>query len=307
MMKPSGHGTHPNRYNVSFTDGKAVRLLVVLVCSISILAAAGPEQERARKLYEATDYDSSLRLLQALPAKDAAAHALIGRCYYMQGEYKKAGEALERAFSADPQNVEYALWLGRSLGRRAETSSFVTAPGLASRARQYFEKAVQLNPRDVDALSDLFDYYLEAPGFLGGGFDKAKAVAAQIASVSAGDGYLAEAKLAERRKQYSTAEEQLRRAVEMAPQQVGRLIALAHFLTQQGRIPEAEQSLARAESIAPNSPRLLYARADFYVSTGRNLDRARDLLKRYLASSLTPDDPPRADAARLLRRAQGSS
>lgn len=284
-----------------------MKLLIALVCSISVLAAAGPEQDRARKLYEQTDYDSSLRLLQAIPMKDAAAHALIGRCHYMQGDYKKASEALERAFAAEPQNAEYALWLGRSLGRRAETSSFLTAPGLASRARQYFEKSVQLNPRDLDALNDLFEYYLEAPGFLGGGFDKAKALAAQIATVNAADGYLAEARLAEHRKQYSAAEEQLRRAVALAPQQVGHMIALAHFLTQQGRIPEAEQSLARAETIAPESPRLWYAKADLYVSTGRNLDVARDLLKRYLASSLTPDDPPRSEAARLLRRAQGSS
>lgn len=283
-----------------------MKLLIGLVCSVCALLAAGPEQERARKLYEQTDYDSSLHLLQAIAAKDATAYALIGRCYYMQGDYKKASEALERAFTSDPQNAEYALWLGRSLGRRAETSSFLTAPGLASRARQYFEKSVQLSPRNLDAMNDLFDYYLEAPGFLGGGFDKAKALAAQIAGVNAGDGYLAEAKLAERRKQYSTAEEQLRRAVELAPQQVGRLITLAHFLTQQGRIPEAEQSLARAESIAPGSPRLLYARASLYVTTGRNLDVARDLLKRYLASNLTPDDPPRSDAAKLLRRAQGS-
>lgn len=283
-----------------------MRVPAAILCSVSVLLAASPEQDRARKLYEQTDYESSLRLLQAIPMKDAASHALIGRCYYMQGDYKRASEALELAFAADPQNAEYALWLGRSLGRRAETSSFLTAPGFASRARQFFERSVQLNPRDLDALNDLFDYYLEAPGFLGGGLDKAKALAAQIANVNAGDGYLAEAKLAERRKQYSTAEQQLRRAVESAPQQVGRLIALAHFLIQQGRIPEAEQSLARAESIAPNSPRLLYARADFYISTGRNLNVARDLLKRYLSSDLTPDDPPRSDAARLLRRAQES-
>lgn len=288
------------------TGKNRLRLFVALLCSISVLLAASPEQDRARKLYEQTDYDSSLRMLQAVPVKDASTQALMGRCYYMQGDYKKASDALERAFTVDPQNAEYALWLGRSLGRRAETSSFLTAPGLASRARQYFEKSVQLNPRNLDALNDLFDYYLEAPGFLGGGFEKAKALAAQIASVNAGDGYLAEAKLAERRKQYSTAEQQLRRAVELAPQQVGRLIALAHFLTQQGRIPEAEQSLERAETIAPGNPRLMYARADLYVSTGRNLSVARNLLKRYLASNLTPDDPPRSDAAKLLRRAEAS-
>jgi len=282
-----------------------VRLVAIAVCLSSVLVA-GPELERARKLYNQTDYDMSLRILLSIPQKDAAIHALIGRNYYMQGDYKRASEELEKACNADPANAEYALWMGRSLGRRAETSSFVTAPGYASRAREYFEKSVALNPRDLDALNDLFEYYLEAPGILGGGLDKARATAARIARINPGDGYLAEARIAEHRKQYSAAEDQLRRAVESAPHQVGRLIALARFLTKQGRIQEADQSLARAERIAPDSPRVMYARADIYIETGRNLGTARDLLTRYLTSELTPDDPPRAEAARLLRRVSES-
>ena len=81
---------------------------------------------------------------------------------------------LEKAFNAQPSNADYALWLGRAYGRRAETSGPFTAPGFASKARQYFEKAARLNPRNLEALSDLFEYYLEAPGFLGGGMDKAQ-------------------------------------------------------------------------------------------------------------------------------------
>ena len=51
------------------------------------------------------------------------------------------------------------------------------APGHASKAHRYFEKAVELDPKNLEAMNDLFEYYLEAPGFLGGGFDKAQALA----------------------------------------------------------------------------------------------------------------------------------
>jgi len=282
---------------------KTFAILVSLTCA---LWAAGPEFDRARKLYDQTAFDQSLQILRAIPDKDAKVQALIGRNYYMQGEYKKATEALEKAFAADSQNGEYALWLGRSFGRRAETASPFTAPGYASKARQYFEKSVQLSPRDLDALGDLFEYYLEAPGLLGGGMDKAEATAEKISLVSPSDGYLAQAKMAERHKQYSKAEEQLRRAVDMAPQKIGRLIELARFLTKQGRLQEADQSLARADHIAPDSPTLMYAKADLYIRSGRNLELAKSLLTRYMSSDLTPDDPPRSDAAKLLRRAQSS-
>ena len=35
----------------------------------------------------------------------------------------------------------------------------------------------------MEALSDLFEYYLEAPGFLGGGSDKTQAMVERIAAL----------------------------------------------------------------------------------------------------------------------------
>ena len=52
--------------------------------------------------------------------------------------------------------------------------------------------------------------------------------------------------------------------------------------------------------MAPNNPELLFARAETYIQQKRNLRDARQLLERYLASPLTPDDPPREDALTLL-------
>jgi Flp pilus assembly protein TadD len=268
--------------------------------------AAGPDLDRARKLYNLTEFQQSLEVLQAVPNKDAPVYELMGRNYYGQGEFKKATEVLEKAVALEPGNSGFHLWLGRAYGRRAETSSLITAPGFANKARQYFEKAAQLNPANLEAQSDLFEYYLEAPGLLGGGSDKAAATALQIARISPAEGYWAQARLAEKRKEFSSAEAQLRRAVELAPHQIGRLIDLARLFTRQGRYQEADRSLAKAEQIAPNSPRLMFAKADLYIKGKRNLDVARELLKRYLSCSLTPEDPPRADAEKLLKQVQGS-
>jgi tetratricopeptide (TPR) repeat protein len=266
------------------------------------LAGGTPELERARRLYDLTAFDQSLRVLEAIPAKDAAVYDLMGRDYYMQGDYKRSTEALEKALAAEPGGSLHALWLGRAYGRRAESASWFTAPGFASKARQYMERSVELDPRNLEALSDLFDYYLEAPGFLGGGAEKAQRAADAIAWLSPADGYLAKAKLAEKRREYCAAEAHLRSAVEAAPRQIGKLIELARFLVRQGRVQEADQSLARAEAIEPGSPRLMIAKADIYIKTGRK-QQAREILERYLSAQLSPDDPPRSEALRLLRLA----
>jgi Flp pilus assembly protein TadD len=270
-----------------------------------LLAASSADLDQARKLYQLTDYDTSLKILQAIQPKDAPVHELIGRNQYMQGEYKKATESLEKAVAAEPGNSDYELWLGRAFGRRAETASPFTAPPNAKKARQHFEQAVQLNARNMEALSDLFEYYLEAPGFLGGGLDKAVGVADQMASLDPVEGHWAQARLAEKKKEFGSAEEDLQRAAEMAPKQASRLIDLARFLAKQGRYQESDQSFRKAEKIAPNSPQVIYARADTYIEQGRNLAAARKLLKRYLEAQLSPDDPPRADAEKLLKKASG--
>lgn len=276
--------------------------LLLILGMGGLLVAGSPELERARSLYNLTAFDQSLRVLQSMPDKDAAVYDLMGRDYYMQGDYKRSTESLERALAAEPGVAVHALWLGRAYGRRAESASIFTAPGFATKARQYLERAVELDPRDLDALADLFDYYVEAPGFLGGGMEKAQRTAAQMSVVSPAEGYLAQAKLAEKHNQYSTAETHLRKAVEVAPQQIGKLIELARFLVRQGRVQEADQSLARAERIAPNSFTLMLAKAEIFIKTGRK-PQAREILHRYLSAQLTADDPPRSEALRLLRQA----
>lgn len=286
--------------------GPLTHLCAALLLAVSpLLATSEADLDQARKLYQLTDYESSLKVLQAIQPKNGPVYELIGRNYYMQGDFKKSTEVLEKAVAADPANSEYELWLGRAFGRRAETASPFTAPASANKARQHFEKAVQLNPRSLDALSDLFEYYLEAPGFMGGGLDKAVGVASQMASIDPVEGQWAQARLAEKKKEFDSAEQHLQRAAEMAPHQASRLVDLARFLAKQGRIQESDQSFRKAENIAPNNPQVLYARADTYIEQGRNLDAARKLLQRYLEVQLSPDDPPRAAAEKLLKKASG--
>jgi tetratricopeptide (TPR) repeat protein len=282
-----------------------MRLAAAILSVVCLFAGSSDDLQRAAKLYRYTDYDGSLRILQAIPVKDAPVLELIGKDYFEQGEFKKATEYLGKALAADPNNSDYTLWLGRAYGRRAETASPFTAPLNASKARQYFERAVELNPRNMEAMSDLFEYYMEAPGFMGGGLDKAALLAKRMGEIEPAEGQVALARLAERRNELPAAEQHLQRAAEMAPGQVGRLIELARFFGKQGRYQESEQAFRKAEKVAPNNARLMYARAHLYVEEGRNLDTARLLLQRYMQAQLTPDDPPRADAEKLMKKASG--
>lgn len=283
-----------------------MRILVaalLFVCS-SVLASS-PEFDKAQRLFNDTDFEGALRVLLPSNPKDGPSMLLAGRSYYMTGDFKKATDYFLKAVAVEPANSNYYLWLGRAFGRRAETSSFLTAASYATKARENFERAVALNPKNLEALTDLFEYYLQAPGLLGGGLDKARAVSQKINQLDPAEYSHAQARLAERQKEFGQAEQQLRRAIDLAPRQVGRVVDLAKFLSNQGRYEEADRAWQQAERIAPGNPALLFERASAYVQTKRNLEQAKELLQRYLKSPLTPDDPPRSEAQRLLRQANG--
>ena len=221
----------------------------------------------------------------------------------MQGDYKQATESFEKALALAPRSSELHRLLGNAYGRRAETGSVLTAPGNARKARQYFEQAVALDPNNREAAANLFEYYLEAPGFLGGGIDKAENIAKRIATLDIPAGHHALAQLEGKRKRYDAAEQQLRSAIALAPHEVGRLIDLAKFLADRGRVKESDQTFAEAARMAPNSPELLFARAETYIQQKRNLTDARELPEALPGQ---PADAGRSAAPGRPRPAQSS-
>jgi len=271
-----------------------------------LVAAAAAASPSAREFYLRTEYDKALALVTAIPEKTAADWQLLGQIHFMKASFKKSTEAFERATALTPKSSEAWMWLGRAYGRQAETGSVFSAPGLASKSRSAFERSVELDARNKEALNDLFEFYLAAPGFLGGGESKARALLAKIGDLDPAERYFAEARLAEKSKDRKTAEERLRRAAELAPSQIGRQIDLAKFLARQGKVEESEATFERAAKVDPAAPQLLFERAAVYVEGKRNLETARALLKRYLESPLTPDHPSREEARRLLKQAGGA-
>jgi len=273
----------------------------------TLLYAAGmPSRDRANALYNRADYAGAVALLQQAPA-NAANLELLGQCYFMLGDFKRSTDLLERAAALKPADSMIETWLGRAWGRRAENAFPLKAIGYAAKTRDAFERAVQMDPANAEALGDLFDFYMEAPRMIGGGLDKAEALLPKYERYDQLGYYVARAKVDETKQQFASAETNFRHAVEMAPRKIPIVLNLAQFLARRGRFSEAENVFREAASIAPDAPRIFFARADTYIRSRRNVEQARELLRKYLAANnLSPEDPPRWEAQKLLRKAEGS-
>lgn len=283
-----------------------MRALFIFLLVTGSLGAADVLLERGERLYAQADYDAAISTLkQAAPS--ARSLELLGSSYFMQAEFRKSTEILEKAAVLAPESSTIYTWLGRAYGRRAETSFALNAIGYANKSREAFEKAVRLDPMNKEAVNDLFDFYLEAPGMVGGGSDRARSLLPVIEKCDPENIHWSHARLDEQSKQPDKAEAHLRQALAADPGKPGLVLNLAKFLARHGRYEESEQLFEQAVRLAPDSPRVIFERAESYIQTHRNPERARELLRKYLASNaLTPADPPRADARRLLRKVEGS-
>ena len=122
--------------------------------------------ERAEELYHQTDYKASLASIREMPTHTAAVYCLMGRDYFMLGEYKKASEAFEKALAYNlPIRTTLSGWAAASAaGPRLPGRSLL--PCMLPRRGNISSVRSRLTRTTGKRMNDLFDYYLEAPGLL---------------------------------------------------------------------------------------------------------------------------------------------
>jgi tetratricopeptide (TPR) repeat protein len=116
--------------------------------------------------------------------------------------------ALQACADKRPQAIcSYAL--GRVYGQQAMTASVFKMPGLASKTKDQFLKAVEQDPALFEARVGLTQFYLMAPGFAGGSTAKAKELATEVQPRQPEQAKLLRALLAMNDKDWSSAEREL--------------------------------------------------------------------------------------------------
>ena len=139
----------------------------------------------------------------------------------------------EKAVALDPANSNYQWRLGDAYGRSAQKAGVFSKMGLAGKCRTAYEKAVELDPKNLDARSSLMNYYQQAPGIAGGSKDKALAQAQEIKKLDASRGRFAFATLYLAEKKYDQAFAEFEEVLKEKPDdyaalfQTGRLAAIS--------------------------------------------------------------------------------
>jgi len=269
-------------------------ILQALFAIVALLSAYPATADSAKEMLAAGRIDEAIAALNgrlsSAPA-DAESSNLLCRSYFAMEDWDRAESACKRAVALVPNNSRYHLWLGRVYGEKADRANFLSAPGLAGKARDEFERAVQLNPNDVNARVDLAEFYFEAPGIIGGGRDKARAQAQIIGATDPAREHWVYARIAEKNRDTATAEREYRRMIEVSNGDSDAWLNLALFFRNQKRYDDMEQALIKT-SLAPMSkPNVMVEVAQNLFRTGRNLALAIQILHRYLATGPVEEQP----------------
>src|SRR6266700_1495780 len=188
---------------------RIARAVLFLALSLPARAAA----DSPKDLLAAGRVDDAIQTLKqqiSHSPTDAEANNLLCRAYFMLEEWDHGISACERAVNLAPQNSLYHLWLGRVYGEKADRAGFLSAAGLAKKVRTSFERAVELDPRSWEARTDLAEFYLEAPGIVGGGKDKARGQADALLPFNPAMAHWVLARIASKDKDTATAEREYR-------------------------------------------------------------------------------------------------
>jgi tetratricopeptide (TPR) repeat protein len=261
--------------------------LALLSFSLAIAAQAPQDLLAAGRVDQAVQVLE--RQIQAAPT--AESYNFLCRAHFELGAWDAGIPACEKAAELAPANGLYHLWLGRIYGEKADHISFFRAAGLAKKVHVEFERAVEFAPNSWEARTDLAEFYLEAPGIVGGSEDKARVQAEQIAQLNPAMSHWVKGRLAEKNKDAPAAEQEYRAAIDVSHGGARAWLNLAGFYSHTSRFDDMDHALRTLESSPLDHPGALVDGAGILMRTRRDPPLAIRLLRRYIASSTVEEAP----------------
>jgi tetratricopeptide (TPR) repeat protein len=261
---------------------KSLRAQFSVLCLLLLAAAIVVADPAVAELLSLGRMNEAISVL--VTRADPESMNLLSRAYYATERWDDAVKYGERAATLRPEDARYHLWLAREYGEKAANSSPLTAATFARKAKNEFERSVQLDPSSVEARLDLAEYYTEAPAIMGGGLDKARDQAVQVAKSNSAKSHLILARIAEKEKLFPAAEHQLRQAIGEAREPSEYWMELAEFYRLRGRSDDMQKAVQTALAQPGKPAETYFDAANELFLGGRDFPDAIVYLQKYLAS-----------------------
>lgn len=266
--------------------------LASVLLAFALCAAQSPDHggaarllEEGRLAYANSHYGRAVDLLQSAAQHDpqnAEIYLLLAKCQFELDHFDLAIQSAEHAVAISPNNSVYHEWLGRALGEKANRASIFSAMSLARKTHKEFEIAVQLDRRNFAAQQALIEFYCSAPGFIGGGEDKAARQIARLEALDAAEYHYAKGNCRRQKKDFASADAEFTLALASAPRSPDLIYDIGDYALKDSQPERLLTVVETGKKLAPADPRADFYRAAAYILRRERLTDARDLLHGYL-------------------------
>ena len=241
------------------------------LCLVSLLAAE-PDPAALKTAEELYNQHKLLRAQQAFEAlattnpSDANIQFFLGQISLQREEGEKAVAYMEKAVALSPNSSRMHLALGDAYGLSAQKAGFMSQLGLARKCRGEYEKAVETDPRNIEARWGLMEYYVQAPSIVGGGMDKARVQAQEIKKLDGPRGSLAAGTVDAADKKFDLAFSEFADALKAEPGNYAANYQYGRLAAQTGQnLEEGLSALRRCLGQVPPRDQPGYAAADWRI------------------------------------------
>lgn len=258
-----------------------------------------PSLSAIHKLFEARQFDAAKSQLSTI-GKDSKEYPealyYFGRIAVEERDYDLSIEMFEKAIAANPRVAEYHNWLGVMYGLVAMSSNPIRQAYYAPKIRNQFEEAARLDPGNLQTQWGLINYYIKAPGFLGGSWEKALMCAGVISKHDRIQGLRALGFIHAEQGKNSLAEKELTEALHAEPSNWDNTFALAEFYFGKKMF---ERAVALYQSYMERHPEHMIVAFHLGAASARSgiaVDRGINCLMHYLTYTPHPNEPAHSDA-----------
>ncbi len=225
---------------------------------------------------------SGIACAQSKLATTAASREVVA---LMQAQsFDAALEKAQAQADSNQNSAEAYYWLGAANGRLAQTSSIFSKLGYAKAVRKAFERAAELDPKQIEARMGLIQFHLQAPGLAGGDVDLVPALVQQITAIDIGAGFRAQAIVKQIGDDPAGAQMLYRKALAHNPADVDALSVMVGLLSTEKKVPEAEILVLAALVKEPSNLKIQYQKAKCAAMGGTDLAGGLTIVDTILAA-----------------------
>lgn len=210
--------------------------------------------------------------------KDPEARYNLAVSLTRQGNYDDAEDEIDEAIDLDDKVAKYHLLRGQILGQQAMNANVFSQALLAPKIKNAFLRASELDPSNIEARIALYNYYVMAPGIMGGSDEKAVLQVTELKKLDPFRGHLLHANYYNRKKDSVNAESEIKKALTVSPENSNGYKQLGYFYLNQKRFKEAHAQMKKFIELEPANPDSYDSDGDVYRAEGK-YDQA---IERYL-------------------------